>query len=144
MTNEEFQRLVLQELGEIKGDIGVLKSDVGTLKENVSKLEQGQQAIIRDVRKLEEGQQAIQKDVTVLKEDVSVLKADVSILKKDVDILKDGQVKIRTLIEDLDPKNANRHIEIVNQIETLRGDLNSIEVITSKNWNDIAILKSVK
>lgn len=123
MTNEEFQRLVLQELGDIK-------EDIGTLKENVSKLEKGQQAI--------------QEDVSILIEDVSILKEDVTMLKEDVSTLKDGQSKIRTLIEDLDPKNASRHIEIVTQIETLREDLNSIEVITSKNWNDIAKLKSVK
>lgn len=90
MTNEEFQRLVLQELGEIKND--------------VSKLEKGQQAIIKDV----------------------------STLKEDVIILKEGQKDIKVLIEDLDPQNANRHVEIVSQINGLREDLNTIEVITSK------------
>ena len=102
MTNEEFQRLVLQELGEIKND--------------VSKLEKGQQSII--------------KDVFTLKEVVS--------------ILKDGQKDIKALIEDLDYQNANRYVEIVSQINGLRDDINIIEIITSKNWNDIAKLKSVK
>lgn len=88
MTNEEFQRLVLQELGEINGNIGILKEDVI--------------------------------------------------------ILKDGQKDIKALIEDLDSQNANRYVEIVSQINGLRDDINIIEIITSKNWNDIAKLKSVK
>ena len=53
MTNEEFQSIVLKELGSIKEDIGGLKEDVSGLKEDVSVLKQ-------DVSGLKEGQARIE------------------------------------------------------------------------------------
>ena len=34
--------------------------------------------------------------------------------------------------------------EINNKVDKLTEELNTIEIVTSKNWNDIAKLKSVK
>lgn len=34
--------------------------------------------------------------------------------------------------------------EVNAKIDTLTEDLNTVEIVTSKNWNDIAKLKSVK
>lgn len=39
MTNEEFQNLVIKELGTIKEDLGGLKEDVSSLKEGQIRLE---------------------------------------------------------------------------------------------------------
>lgn len=55
-----------------------------------------------------------------------------------------GQKEIKTLIEELDPKNANRHLELKESIDGLRKDLTNVEIITSSNWNEIAKLKNVK
>lgn len=65
-------------------------------------------------------------------------------IDKDVEFLKEGQKEIKALISELDPKNANRHLELSEKIDELRKDLNAVEVVTSKNWNDIAKLKSIK
>lgn len=45
MTNEEFQNLVLKELGSIKEDASGLKEDVSGLKEDVNSLKEGQDRI---------------------------------------------------------------------------------------------------
>ncbi len=34
--------------------------------------------------------------------------------------------------------------EVNNKLDTIKDDLSTVEVVTSKNWNDIAKLKSVK
>lgn len=34
--------------------------------------------------------------------------------------------------------------EVNAKLDTIQGDLNTVEVVTSKNWNDIAKLKAVK
>jgi outer membrane murein-binding lipoprotein Lpp len=60
MTNEEFQHLVLKDLGELKTDVSDLKSDVSGLKS----------------------------DVFTLKSDVSTLKSDVSTLNQKVENLE--------------------------------------------------------
>jgi hypothetical protein len=62
----------------------------------------------------------------------------------DVDLLKVGQEEIKTLIADLEPKNGNRHIEIISIINDLRKDLSTVEIVTANNYADIAKLKSVK
>ena len=64
MTNEEFQKAVLQEFKGLKQDIGDLKQDFSTLKQDVGTLKH---------------------DVTDLKQDVSTLKHNVTDLKQDVD-----------------------------------------------------------
>lgn len=102
MTNEEFQRTVLEEFRK--------------LNEKVDSLEKGKGKLETDVDSLKEGQ------------------------KK----LESGQDDIKNLLIELDPKNADRHLEITRLINGLREDLSTIEIVTSKNWNDIAKIKSVK
>lgn len=65
-------------------------------------------------------------------------------IELDVESLKEGQNEIKALILEIDPKNANRHVELNAKIDELRKDLNAVEIVTSKNWNDIANLKAVK
>jgi uncharacterized coiled-coil DUF342 family protein len=57
----------------------------------------------------------------------------------------EGEVKeIKTMLGELDPKNANRHIELKESIKQLRKDLSTVEIVTASNYSDIARLKSVK
>lgn len=65
-------------------------------------------------------------------------------MEKDMGVLKEGQKEIKDMISELDPKNANRHVELTEKIDELRKDLNAVEIVTSKNWNDIAKIKAVK
>ena len=65
-------------------------------------------------------------------------------IESDVNTLKLGQEEIKTLIADLEPKNGNRHIEIINIISDLRKDLSTVEIVTANNYADIDKLKAVK
>jgi regulator of replication initiation timing len=53
LTNEEFQSIVLKQLGELKEDVSGLKEDVSGLKEDVSRLKV-------DVTSLKVGQMRIE------------------------------------------------------------------------------------
>ena len=41
---------------------------------------------------------------------------------------------------DFEGKSTSNHIEVVNKLDNMQKDLNAMEVVTSKNWNDIANL----
>lgn len=63
---------------------------------------------------------------------------------KRFDGLEEEVKEIKTMVGELDPKNANRHIELKDSIDQLRKDLSTVEIVTASNYSDIARLKSVK
>ena len=63
---------------------------------------------------------------------------------KRFDGLEEEVKEIKTMVGELDPKNANRHIELKDSIEQLRKDLSTVEIVTASNYSDIARLKSAK
>lgn len=73
-----------------------------------------------------------------------LLKEELEPIKNDIKELKTGQEEIKELILELEPKNANRHLDLKESIEELRQDLTNVEIITSSNWNEIAKLKKAK
>lgn len=77
----------------------------------------------------------------ILKEE---LKEELEPIKSDIKDLKEGQEEIKTMIGELDPKNANRHLELKDSIEQLRKDLSTVEIVTASNYSDIARLKNIK
>jgi len=62
---------------------------------------------------------------------------DIKEMKSDIKSFKDQ-------FTDFEGKSANNHVEVINKIENMQKDLNTMELVTSKNWNDIAQLKAVK
>lgn len=86
MTNEEFQRLVLSELGSLKEGQGELRQEVSDLKQDMSVLKQGQEEL--------------RQDVFGLKQDVSVLKQGQKELRQDVFALKQGQETVKGQLEE--------------------------------------------
>lgn len=56
--------------------------------------------------------------------------------------LKYGQIRIEKKLDDIEVNNANRHLEMGDQIENLSRDINFVEIVSSKNLADIAYLKS--
>lgn len=119
--------------------------------------------------KIIEGQTELRNEVTGIKEDVTGMKKDISGLKDEVKKnsikLEAIETKINTIAEVQSShmeQNDRQHIEIIKplgekvdvielavkdiseNVQNLKNDFNTVEVITSKNWNDIAKLKAVK
>ena len=72
-----------------------------------------------------------------LKSELEPIKADIKEMKSDIKSFKDQ-------FTDFEGKSANNHIQVVNKIDDMQRDLNTMELVTSKNWNDIAQLKAIK
>lgn len=91
MTNEEFQRIVLEKLGT---------------------LEKGQEDIKKEQQEMKKEQQGMKKQIELIIEQT----ADLSEFR----------------------------YEINEKIDQLTNDINAMEIITSRNWNDIARLKAAR
>lgn len=51
---------------------------------------------------------------------------------------------LKAQFDEHEAKDANRHIELMEEIKALRKDVGAIETITAKNWQDITHLKAIK
>ncbi|OLS02291.1 hypothetical protein [Tissierella creatinophila] len=58
--------------------------------------------------------------------------------------LEAGQEEIKNILQELEPLNASRHLELKQSIDDLRKDLSTVEIVTASNYAYIAKLKSVK
>ncbi|MCW6094565.1 hypothetical protein LAV60_15445 [Clostridium sporogenes] len=81
----------------------------------------------------------------------SVLKEELKPIKDNIDYLKEGQNRLEKLITELDPKNANRHVELNNKIDTIgkdvkdiKEDIKKLAVVTGQNCIEIEYIKAVK
>jgi len=76
-----------------------------------------------------------------------VVLAELSKIQSQLGKLNTNEDTLNTLKSQFDEheiKDANRHIEIVTEINKLRRDISTIEGVTVKNWNDIVELKKAK
>lgn len=112
MTNEEFQKIVLEELRKLNGKVDNLEQGQAKLEQSQTKLEQGQEKLKQGQNNLEQGQEDIRKDIK-------------SIIEQTADLTEFRE-------------------EINAKVDKVIEELNTIEIVTSKNWNDIARLKSIK
>ncbi len=119
MENEKFQELVLQKLNEIGKQLtehtGILTEHTGILTEHTG----------------------------ILTEHTGILTEHTGILTEHTQILRALEHASEVHKAELD--NLTHTVaRIEGEVKDLRNDLTTIEVVTSKNWNDIAKLKAVK
>lgn len=118
MTNEEFQQIVLEKLSNLEVGQKNLEKGQKTLEVGQKNLEEGQKSLEERQKNLEERQKS----------------------------LEIGQKEIRKNLEAVVEQTANLtefKEEINNKVDTLVEDIRIIEIVTSKNWNDVAKLKSI-
>ncbi|HAU5013730.1 TPA: hypothetical protein KRO81_002952 [Clostridioides difficile] len=79
-----------------------------------------------NIKDLKTGQVETSSKLNTIQSDVTEIKSDVKINRNTLD----------TIIKHTS--------SLVEDTSDIKNDLNNIEIVTSKNWNDIAKLKSVK
>jgi len=65
-------------------------------------------------------------------------------IENKVDGIENKVDALKSQFEEHEAKDANRHMEIMNEIASLHKDVSAVETITAKNWSDIVHLKAVK
>ncbi len=106
--------------------------------------EEFQKTVLEELRKLNEKVDDLDNGQNLLTRKVDDLENGQNLLTTKVDNLEQGQKEIKSILEELDPKNANRHLELKESIDELRKDLSTVEIVTASNYADIAKLKSIK
>ena len=72
--------------------------------------------------------------------EVKDIKGDIRELRNDVKDMKQWQERMESKVDsieqhliELDSKNANRHIEIKDEVQDMKKNLTAVEIVTSKN-----------
>lgn len=140
MTNEEFQILVLEKLGNL--EIGQ-----SNLVEGQKRLEQRQEKLELRQGKLEERQGRLEERQGKLEENQKNLAENQNDLTERQKILEDGQkeilIKLEGVIEQTAYLTEFRH-EVKQELAEIKSNISRIEIATADNWSDIARLKAVR
>ncbi len=89
------------------------------IESDINDLKTGQVNMEHNIKDLKVGQVEMQKDITEIKTDVKINRNTLDAVIKHTSTL-------------------------VGDTADIKDDLNNIEIVTSKNWNDIAKLKAIK
>lgn len=86
----------------------------------------------------------IKSELEPIKVEISGIRSELATVKDDIKEIKSDVKEFKDQFSDFEAKSATNHVEVLNKIESMKTDLNTIELVTSKNWNDIVQLKAVK
>ena len=126
MTNEEFQKIVLEELRDLNGKVDKLDQGQVRLEERQTKLEEGQVRLEERQTKLEERQAKLEERQIKLEEGQEEIKRDLKAICEQTADLTEFREEINV------------------KIDKLTEDFSTIEMVTSKNWSDIVRLKAAR
>ena len=133
MTNEEFQRLVLEKLDK-------LETRMDNLETGQSKLEVGQNKLETRMDNLETGQNKLETRMDNLETGQTKLE----IGQKNLELgQKEIMEKLDAVIEQTADLTEFRH-EVRDELADIKSNISRIEIATADNWSDIAKLKAVR
>jgi len=95
MTNEEFQKIILEEIRALRGEVVELKQGQTRLEQRQTKLEEGQTRLEQRQTKLEEGQTRLEQRQTKLEEGQTRLEQRQIKLEEGQKHLEIGQEEIK-------------------------------------------------
>ena len=93
---------------------------------------------------LDEKFKPIQDDIKDMKDNIKNLQSDVKDMKTKQSILETKIDSIDDKVSEIEPLNVKNHLEIAYKLDKLEKDFNFVEIMSGKNFTDIAMLKSVK
>ena len=132
--SEEFEKIVLKTLTEIKEDVSVLKTEFTELKEDVSTLKTEFTELKEDVSTLKTEFTELKEEVSTLKTEFTELKEDVSTLNKEMTTLKRDVVVLKKHSKDLTDGLSMLTNEVFNNIKpTLKSIDKKVNIMININ-----------
>ncbi|MCX7780345.1 MAG: hypothetical protein N2491_05430 [Negativicutes bacterium] len=157
MTNEEFQKLVLEELFGIKSEISGLKSEISGLNSEVSGLKSEISGIKFEISDLNSEISGIKSEISGIKSEISGIKSEISGIKsqlsENTQIIKalmhrteELDAKFDGLLHTTATKDAliNFENKITTQLDRMAGDITFLVRKTAEHDDDIRALRRAK
>ena len=113
LSNEEFQKLVLEKLSDLESK---MDARLDGLEARLERNEQMTADLIRIVRHTNAMVEEMRADMDVMKGDIDVMKADIDVMKADIDVMK---ADIDVMKADIDVMKAD--------IDIMKGDIEEIK-----------------
>lgn len=140
MTEQEFQKIVLEKFSSLDDKISIIDGKVSNLENKVSIIDE-------KISNLENKVSDLDSKVSTIDGKVSNLENKVSIME----IQTKENTQILHALLHLAEVNKAEHDKMMNDIAYVKGDvaalrrdITNVEIITSSNWGEIARLKAVK
>ena len=147
-TDSELLELLLEKVVSIDTKVNSIESRMGSLESKMDSLDSRMDSLDSRVGSLESKMNSldsrvgsIESKINSLDSMVTTLQSDVQIIKTDVKVLQLGQKRIENKLDDLEAKNANRHIEITTELKHLESAISKMEIVTAENWSELARIK---
>lgn len=86
---------------------------------------------------------SIEKDLSGIKKDLTGVKEQTAILTEFRDETNERFDRLENKLDEIEAKNAERHVAINLNVISIKRDLSRIEVNTAENWRDIARIKAM-
>lgn len=109
--------------------------------------EEFQDIVLGELRALRRGQEEIKADQEAMKKDQEAMKKDQQAMKKDQQAMKKEQQEMKTDLKSVIEQTANLtefKEEVNHKLDTMLDGINTLEMIVSKNWQDITKLKAAR
>jgi chromosome segregation ATPase len=103
--------------------------------------------VVEDIKFIKTDINNMKADINDMKTDVNNVKTDMSNMKSDIEEVKVSQSRMEKKLDAVFDQTANLtefKTEVSGKLDSIATDLGTIELVTSKNWNDLARLKAVK
>ncbi|AFS77339.1 hypothetical protein Curi_c02590 [Gottschalkia acidurici 9a] len=147
MTNEEFQRIVIEKLENL--EIG--QKSLETRQRN---LEDGQKSLEARQKNLEEGQKNLetrQKNLEEGQKSLETRQGSLEVGQKNLETrqksLEEGQEEIISKLNCVINQTADLtefREEVKEELKNIKSTISRIEINTADNWSDIAKLKAAR
>jgi chromosome segregation ATPase len=120
LSNEEFQKLVLEKLSDLESK---MDTRLDGLEVRLERNEQMTADLIRIVGHTNAMVEEMRADMDVMKADIDVMKADIDVMKADIDVMK---ADIDVMKADIDVMKAD--IDVMKaDIDIMKGDIEEIK-----------------
>lgn len=92
----------------------------------------------------EEFQTLVIEKLTTMENKLSSVENKLSNMDNKLSSVENKLDSLKVQFQEHEFQDANRHIETIGEIESLKKDLTIVEAVSGKNMADIALLKAIK
>lgn len=134
MTDRELLELLVSKFDSMENRLGTMESRFDSMETRFESRFDSMETKISSV----------ETDVKEIKKDLVSVKAQTDILTE----FREETIKRFDILEykldDIEAKNAERHVTMNSSIVSIKEDLSRVEINTAENWRDIAKMKAMK